>query len=114
MPTVPGLVPTAEPTTQGVSDVSNNAVTPDAFGAGVGHAIASIGPVMEQAGDRIWQRAVELQGLENETNAKNADSRFMLESAKMRADFINKEGVNAGPAALKDHLDALTKLRTDV
>lgn len=113
MPTVPGLVPNAEPTTQGVSEVGVN-VNADAFGAGIGHAIANIGPVVEQAGDRIWQRAVELQGLQNETDAKNADSRFMLESAKMRADFINKEGVNAGPEALKQHLDNLKNLRTSV
>lgn len=113
MPTVPGLIPTAEPSTQGISEVGVS-VDANAFGAGVGHAVASLGPVLEQAGDRIWQRAVEMQNLENETHAKNADSQFMLESAKMRADFVNKEGVNAGPAALKQHLDDLTKLRTDI
>jgi hypothetical protein len=113
MPSVPGLVPSAEPTTQGVSEVGL-AVDATAFGAGVGHAIANLGPVVEQAGDRIWQRAVELQNLENETHAKNADAQFMLESAKMRADFVNREGVNAGPAALKQHLDDLTKLRTNI
>lgn len=113
MPTVPGLIPNVEPTTQGISEVGVN-VNADAFGAGVGHAVANLGPVLEQAGDRIWQRAVELQNLENETHAKNADSQFMLESAKMRADFVNKEGVNAGPAALKQHLDDLTARRTAI
>src|SRR6266446_3115149 len=109
MPQVPGLTPTAQP--GAYAPEVNLPVPVDAFGGAVGHALEGLGGQVEQASDRIWQRAVEMQGLQNETEAKEADAKYMMQSGIMHADFINKEGLNAGPAALQKHIQELQNLR---
>ncbi len=112
MPQVPGLTPTAQP---GVyAPEVNLAVPTDAFGGAVGHALEGLGSQIEQSSDRIWSRAVEMQGLQNETEAKEADAKFMMQSGMLHADFINKEGLNAGPEALQRHIQELQNLRTGI
>lgn len=113
MPTVPDLYPDVTPTTQGAPGI-NYAVPAEAFGGAIGHALVGLGGTLEQAGDRVWQRAVELQNLENETHAKNADALYMQQSGQLHADFLQKEGVNAGSQALAQHIQDLQKLRTDI
>jgi len=112
MPQVPGLTPTAQP--GAYAPEVNLPVPVDAFGGAVGHALEGLGGQVEQASDRIWQRAVEMQGLQNETEAKEADAKYMMQSGIMHADFINKEGLNAGPAALQKHIQELQDLRTGI
>lgn len=110
MPQVPGLTPSVSPSMSGAPEVSL-AVPTDAFGGAVGHALQGLGQGIEQASDRIWQRAMEMQNLQNETQAKEADAKYMMESGKLHADFINKEGQNAGPEALAKHIQDLQDLR---
>jgi hypothetical protein len=112
MPQAPLLTPTAQP--EGFAPQIDMSVPVDAFGGAVGHAIEGLGGQIEQASDRIWQRAVDMQGLQNETEAKNADAKYMMESGKLHADFINKEGLNAGPQALATHIQELQDLRTSI
>src|SRR6266705_2526375 len=112
MPQVPGLTPTSQP---GVyAPEVNLAVPTDAFGGAVGHALEGLGTQIEQSSDRIWSRAVEMQGLQNETEAKEADAKFMMQSGMLHADFINKEGLNAGPGALQRHIQELQDLRVNI
>jgi hypothetical protein len=115
MPQAPNvsLVPTAAPSTSGAPGVGLE-VPVDAFGGAVGKALEGLGGAVEQGSDRIWQRAMDMQNLENETRAKDADAQYMIQSGKMHADFLNKEGLNAGPKALEDHINDLQKLRTDL
>ena len=110
MPQVPGLIPTVAPSSGGTPDVSL-AVPVDAFGGAVGKAFEGLGGAIEGAGDKIWQRAMDMQNLQNETQAKQADAKYMMESGKLHADFINKEGLNAGPEALTKHIQDLQDLR---
>jgi hypothetical protein len=112
MPQVPGLVPTADPG-GGVPGIGLD-VPVDAFGGAVGHALQGLGSQVEQSSDKIWQQAVNLQNLQNETEAKNADAQYMMKSGMLHADFINKEGLQAGPDALQAHIKELQDLRTSV
>src|SRR5580698_9795593 len=97
-PTVPGLVPNQVPDAK-LPNI-DLPVPVDAFGGAVGKALEGLGGAIEQGSDRIWQQAMQFQNLQNETAAKNADAKYMMESGKLHAEFINKEGLNAGPEAL--------------
>lgn len=108
-----GLVPDVAPSTQGVAGPELN-VPVDAFGGAIGHALVGMGEAVQGAGDKIWQRAMDLQNLDNETKAKDADAQYMMQSGKLHADFINKEGLNAGPQALENHIKELQDLRTNI
>jgi hypothetical protein len=112
MPQASGLTPTAVPS--GFAPEVGLPVPVDAFGGAVGHALEGLGGQIEQSSDRIWSRAVEMQGLQNETEAKEADAKYMMQSGLMHADFINKEGLNAGPEALQKHIQELQDLRTSI
>jgi hypothetical protein len=112
MPQVPDLFPTAQPS--GAAPNISLPVPAEAFGGAVGHALQGFGGDIEQASNSIWQRAMDMQGLKNETEAKEADAQYMIESGKLHADFINKEGLNAGPEALAAHIDELQNLRTRI
>lgn len=113
MPQVPGLVPDVNPSMEGTPNVSVP-VPVDAFGGAVGQAVATMGHDISHDSDQIWQRAVDIQNLNNETAAKDADAQYMIQSGKLHADFLNKEGTNAGPEALAQHIQDLQKLRTDL
>jgi hypothetical protein len=112
MPQVPGLTPTADPS--GYAPEIGLGVPADAFGGAVGHALEGLGSSIESASDKIWAQAINMQNLQNETEAKNADAKYMMESGKLHADFINKEGINAGPEALSAHIQELQDLRTNI
>src|SRR5882762_4292072 len=112
MPQVPGLVPTATPSMQGTSELNVNVPT-DAFGGAVGHALSGLGNAVEGAGDKIWQRAMEMQNLQNETDAKNADSQYMMEAGKLHADFSALEGTQAKEAYPK-YMEDLQNKRTEI
>lgn len=112
MPQVPGLVPTAQPS--GFASEVNLPVPVDAFGGAVGHALEGLGGQVEKASNEIWQQAMNMQGLQNETEAKEADAKYMMQSGLLHADFINKEGMNAGPQALAKHIQDLQDLRVNI
>src|SRR5258708_32217172 len=112
MPQVPGLVPTASPSSGGTPELSINA-SPDAFGGAVGHALSGLGNALEGAGDKIWQRAMEMQNLQNETDAKNADADYMMKAGQLHADFSALEGTQAKEAFPK-YMEDLQGLRTEI
>lgn len=112
MPIAPGLTPTVAPT--GFAPEVNLPVPVDAFGGAVGRALEGLGSAVEQGSDRIWQRAMEMQGIRNETEAKQGDAQFAIQSAKLRAEFLNKEGLNASSEALSQHYQDLENLRTQI
>lgn len=112
MPQAPELVPSVAPTTQGVGEV-NLPVPVDAFGGAVGHALQGLGSEVEKGSDRIWQRAVEIQNLNNETEAKDADAKYMMQAGMLHADFSALEG-NAAKAAFPKYMEDLQNLRTSL
>lgn len=112
MPTVPGLTPDQAPS--GFLPETHLDVPVDAFGGAVGRALEGLGQQVEQSSDKIWQRALEIQGQKNETEAKEADAEYIKQSGILHANFINQEGLNAGPEALAKHIQELDDLRTKI
>lgn len=85
----------------------------DAFGAAIGSALSGLGRVSEHAGDELFARAVAMQNLQNETEAKELDTRYLIGSAKLHADYNSKEGQNAVDG-YEDYTKDLQTLREDI
>src|SRR6267154_3078086 len=109
MPQAPDLVPSVAPSTGGIGDVSLP-VPVDAFGGAVGHALSGLGSDIEKSSDRIWERAQQIQNLNNETEAKNADAKYMMDAGMLHADFSSKEGT-AAQQAFPDYMKQLQDMR---
>jgi len=110
MPVVPGLTPDTAPSLTGAPGISLG-VPVDAFGGAVGHALSGLGKDIEGAGDKIWAQAMNMQSLQNETEAKSADADYMMKAGMKHAEFNAKEGNNASPEALQAHIQELQDLR---
>jgi hypothetical protein len=89
-----------------------NAVA-DAFGANIGSALSHLGSQIERSSDELFGRAVALQKLRNETEADEAISKYMVQSAPLRAEFNSKQGRDAVDS-LKPHIAELDALRMDI
>lgn len=75
-------------------------VPPAAFGATVAQAIQHLGATEEQAGNELFNRAIAIQQLRNESEATEALANYELTSGKLRNDFLLKQGKDA-PDALE-------------
>ena len=78
-----------------------------AFGTGIAQATEGLGTTMEGAGKELFDRAIAMQQLNQETDAQAKGTSAMQEMGQLHAEFTQKEGANAGP-------DALNKLNTDL
>lgn len=85
----------------------------DAFGAQGAKAVSTLGTALEQTGDRLFTRAVALQQLNNETEARDADTQYMIQAGKLHADFSTLEGKAASDAYPKFQAD-LEAIRTSI
>jgi len=99
------------PSTSGVAGPSVN-VPIDAFGGAVGHALQGLGQAVEGASDKIWQRAVEIQNLNNETEAKTADADYMMKAGMEHANFSSLTGTQARDA-FPGYMKKLQDMRTE-
>lgn len=88
------------------------AIPAAAFGGEVGQALSKLGTVTEGAGNEIFARAIALQNLQNETDAKEADAKYMIDAGKLHANYSALEGKAAVDAYPKYTAD-LQKLRID-
>src|SRR6266568_181255 len=77
-----------------------------AFGGSVGEALSGLGRTLGHAGDELFQRALALQNLRNETEAKEADAQYMMEVGKLHANYSSLQG--------KAAVDALPKYQEDI
>lgn len=112
MPQAP-LSPVVDSTSGGTPNVGL-AVPVEAFGGAVGHALSSLSDQVHRSSDQLWQRAVEMQNLENETNAKRADTEYMTKAGMLHAEFSSLEGLSAKqayPKYIKDLQDSRTQIR---
>jgi hypothetical protein len=66
-----------------------------AFGENIGAAIKNLGGTEEQVGGEIFQRAIALQDLRNENEAREADANYAQQQSMMHADFSAKTGKDA-------------------
>lgn len=81
------------------------AIPEAAFGGQVAQAVSGFGNTLDKAGDEIFSRAIALQNLQNETDAKNADADYMIKAGKLHADYGALQGqdrVTAYPKLVQD------------
>lgn len=63
-----------------------------AFGENIAEAVKGLGGTIERSGNELYQRAIALQELKNETEAKDADINFMSAAGEVHAKFNALEG----------------------
>lgn len=76
-----------------------------AFGANVGQAIEGFGKTLEGAGDELFKRAMAIQTLKNESEAREADANYIIKSGELHANYnslTGKNAVDAYPQYAKD------------
>jgi hypothetical protein len=86
---------------------------PAAFGENIGAALSHLGTTTEQVGGELFQRAIALQDLANETEARNKVIDFTTQAAQRQSDFDSLQGVDA-KNALPAHLKAIGDMRNDM
>ncbi len=112
MPQVPSPVPTVNVADTPLPRVSVN--TPEAaFGGATAAAVANLGKVIEGAGNELFNRAIALKQVDNEAEAKEADTKYMIESGKLHAEYNSLQGDQAVKAYPKYQED-LEKTRTEI
>lgn len=114
MPQVPySPVPQVAPTEQGAPNVAIN--TPlAAFGGETAAAVSHLGTALEGSGNELFARAVALKQLANETEAKEADAKYMIGAGELHAQFSALQGqdaVKAYPKYAQDLQDLRQKTR---
>ena len=75
---------------------------PAAFGENIAQALYRVGAAQEQfgkieahVGDELFTRALALQNLRNETEAKEADAQYMIKAGELHAAYSTLEGKHA-------------------
>ncbi len=112
MPQIPTPVPTVNVTDTPLPKVSVN--SPEAaFGGATAAAITNLGHVVEGAGNELFNRAIALKQIDNEAEAKEADTKYMIESGKLHAEYNSLQGDQAVKAYPK-YQEGLEKLRVDI
>lgn len=113
MPQVPYVpYPTERPSPAGTPSVHLD--TPGAaFGENIGQALGQLGRTIEGAGGELFSRAVALQQLNNETEAKEADAQYMIAAGKLHADYSTLEG-RAAKLGFNKYQQDLNATRTQI
>ena len=97
-------VPTVAPDASGTQGMSINAPGA-AFGEATAAALGNLGNVIEQSGDRLFRRAIAIQELKNDSEAKDADADYMIQAGQMHAEYNTLKGkaaVDAFPKYMED------------
>lgn len=86
----------------------------------VGHAdvalygqISDLGKEIGKVGNEMWERAVALQQLRNDTEARDAEAKYMIDAGTLHANYnslTGKAAVDAFPA----YMEGLTKAREKI
>src|SRR5260370_41655342 len=104
---------TVQPTTEGTRGLGIS--VPDVpITDTVGRALQGYGKTLEGAGSELFQRAIAMAELENESKASQAKADYIQQAEVLHAKFGAAEGANAGPEALQAHIDELKGLREKI
>lgn len=104
----PSVAPSAPPT-----PYRSENVPAGAFGQGIAEATQHLGAVMQKSGDELWQRAIAMQQLSQQSEANTAVANYQIELGKAHANFQSTEGKNAVDQ-FPDYIESTEKLRTDI
>src|SRR6516165_1331983 len=113
MPQVPTLLPTVSPQGPATPEFQPR-IAEGAFGETVARGFQQLGAGIGRGGDEIFNTALYLQNLQNQTEALDASSAYAEQSTRMRAEFHAQEGANAGPEALQKFQQQLDGLRSNL
>lgn len=97
--------PQVQPSNQAIPNVSGEAPA-DAFGTGIAAATGEFGQAVSKSGDVIFQRAMAMQELANQSLARERDAQYIIEVGKLHAEFNSLQG----PAAMQ----AFPKYQQDI
>lgn len=67
----------------------------DMFGGNVAQAVEGLGSTMGKVGDEMWSRAMAMQELKNQTDARNATTQMILQTGEADAKFSSLRGMDA-------------------
>lgn len=84
-------VPSAAPSGAGLPNVQSNAPAA-AFGGDIATAISGMGKEISGAGNEVYERAIWLQNLNNQAEAKKADADYIVAAGKLHAEYQTLEG----------------------
>ncbi len=84
-----------------------------AFGGAVGEALKGLGATEGQVGNELFSRAIALQELRNETEARAADAQYMETAGQLHANFNALEG-KARVDAFPGHMEELKAEREKI
>ncbi len=87
-------VPTVDPIGGGTPKLSTN-VPEGAFGENVGKAVSTLGGTVANIGDEWAKRAIAMQELANETEAKELESKYIIKAGELRAEYTSLMGRDA-------------------
>lgn len=102
-------IPTVAPSSAPTPEVQVNAPA-EAFGGTVGQAISGLGKSVEGAGDELFKRALALQQVRNEADAREADANYIEASGKLHVEYQSKQGKDAIDG-LPDYIKSQKELR---
>lgn len=89
---------------------TDRGVSSDAFGAQVGAAQQTLGKEIDRFGDMLAKHSLEMQKLQNQANADNRTSNYLIEQGKLDTEFRSKEG-KAQADSLPEYIDRSKALR---
>lgn len=114
-------VPYVPYSTERVADTATPSVRVNApevaFGGAVGHALEGVGKQVSHFGDELMQRAVALQQLQNETEAKEVDAQYMMHVGDLHAKYSSLQGkaaVEAYPKYMKEIQESRQTFRNNL
>lgn len=84
-----------------------------AFGGDVATAIGHMGEQVIHSADKLWNRAVALQEVQNKAAADQAEADYMEQAGKLHAEYNALQGEQA-VAALPAHIKALKDIRANI
>ena len=119
MPQVPYQgVPTARPEMPAPPREQITEQTPGAaFGTNIGAAVERLGTTFDQVGGELWNRAVQLQEMKNETESNEADAQYMIQAGERHAQFNALQGqarADAYPQYVQDMQDLRQHFRQNL
>src|SRR5215469_1107455 len=83
-----------------------------AFGENVGAALQQLGSTGEQVGNELFGRAMALQDLKNENDARAAQSEYAEKASLLHAQFGSQLGKDANDQSLQAYIKARTIFET--
>lgn len=87
--------------------------TSGAFGENIGRALEGLGKTVAGAGDELFSRAIALQQVANETEAKEADTKYIMAVGEQKAQYDSLLGRSAVDG-YKPFTKGIQDLRTEI